>query len=866
MNERTLIHPAVLPEILAAFASAPLPILVIDRQGIILHANGELRRCFGYGTAELLAQPVETLIPGWSDPLALAESAGDGAPAEMLVAARQRSGASVSLGLRLQRLPGEEGEILVLYFQERRPEQNPPREIERLNRTLRLVHDCNEILVRAVSEEVLLKGILTRMADLGGYPRVWVGLLPMTAEGGFAVSMCAGPGASNPHCARLEEADGLASQAIRAGRALRYFGIAAGFACEQHCRLAEEAWPAATMAMPLQSGGQTLGCLCVGSNAESPFAPAEMDLLQELVDDLAYGLAALRDRAEHQRVEARMRLLERAVAHSANAIIITDAVSGSKHPILYVNPAFEQLTGYLASEVVGRNSRFLLGDETGQAGLQEIRAALHEKRVGHALLKNFHKDGSPFWHELTVAPVPDESGAVTHYISVMNDVTARRRQEEVIARHAYYDALTGLPNRQLLLERVRQAVADSARYADGFAMVMFALNRFSLINDAYGRDTGDALLRELGQRLLAAVRPRDTVARLGGDEFVVLLGALPADLDPLPLIEKISASVLLPFDLAGSETVISASIGASVSPRDGNVAEALIRNAEVAAEGAKGAGPNAIRFYSEDMNRRTAERLALEFGLRRALENNELEVFYQPIIDLASGHIVEAEALLRWNRPGFGMISPARFIPIAEESGLIVSIGQWVLNEACRQNAAWRRAGHRQLKVGVNLSARQFRESDLERVVSDALSASGLPGEGLVLEVTESMLMESIEESAATLRRLKQLGVHLALDDFGTGYSSLAYLKRLPLDTLKIDRSFVSDIATDSNDAAITLTVISMARSMNLGVVAEGVETDAQLDYLRVNGCQRVQGYLFAAPVRAAELDVMLGDQRWRKE
>ena len=263
------------------------------------------------------------------------------------------------------------------------------------------------------------------------------------------------------------------------------------------------------------------------------------------------------------------------------------------------------------------------------------------------------------------------------------------------------------------------------------------------------------------------------------------------------------------------------------------------------------------------MNRRTGERLEMEFGLRRALANQEFEVFYQPIIDLTSGRVVEVEALIRWHRPGHGMVAPIKFIPLAEDTGLIVPIGNWVLNEACRQNAAWRAAGLAPITVGVNLSARQFRESTLETVVAEALAASGLPGSALVLEVTESMLMTHIDASADTLRNLKELGVHLSLDDFGTGYSSLAYLKRLPLDTLKIDRSFVNDITTDANDAAITLTVISMARAMNLDVIAEGVETESQLDYLNNNGCQRVQGYFFSPPVRASELTVMLREQKW---
>lgn len=869
MNDRALSLLMVHPAIIGALAAAPLAMLVVDEHGVITYANQELLSLFGYTAEELFAQPLEILLAEGLRSEHVAQRQGkshydrsQAKSSQLQIFGQHQDGTAIPLDIRLQSVDSDQCRATVAYITDRRINQIQQLELERLNRTLRLVHDCNEILVRARSENELLTGIVHRMAELGNYPLVWVGLLPLAEPGKFTVSMCARPGHECLACSRIEHSDGMAGQAIGAGHPLIFREESNRFECSDRCRASLTGWSLASMALPLLVSGKTLGCLCVSSSAEDAFSQPEVDLLQELADDLAFGLDALHVRTVHQRAEDRLRLLERAVAHSANAIIITDAIHGRKHPILYVNPAFERLTGYAAAEAIGRNSRFLLGDETGQDGLIEIRAALRENREGEALLKNFRKDGSIFWHELTVTPVPDENGLVTHYVSVMNDFTARKLQEEQIERHAYYDALTGLPNRQLLFERIRLA-ADAGQRGHGFGVLLIALNRFALVNDAYGHDSGDALLHELGARLLATVRPRDSVARLGGDEFVVLLTDLPPDFNALPVIEKINASIALPFALPCGEVVISASIGVSFYPRDGGDAETLIRNAEVAALGAKAGGLNAIRFYSEDMNRRTGERLEMESGLRRALENQEFEVYYQPIIDLATGRIVEAEALIRWHRPGYGMVPPIKFIPLAEDTGLIVPIGNWVLGQACRQNAAWRAAGLDPITVGVNLSARQFRESSLEVVVAEALASSGLPSSALVLEVTESMLMTNIDESAETLRNLKQLGVHLSLDDFGTGYSSLAYLKRLPLDTLKIDRSFVNDITTDPNDAAITLTVISMARAMNLGVIAEGVETQSQLNYLHLNGCQRVQGFFFTPPVRAAELTVMLCEQKW---
>ncbi|MBS1197611.1 MAG: putative signaling protein [Proteobacteria bacterium] len=870
MNDRALSFQLQHPAMAEALAAAPLAVMVVDEEGKISYTNQELQTLFGYSSEELLAQPLEILLPEGKhsthfehrqikpDQLHLPAMS-----VQHVMVGRHQDGAAIPLDIRLQRVDGDHGRATAAYITDRRLDQARQFEIERLNRTLRLVHDCNEILVRARSENELLSGIVHRMAELGAYPLVWVGLLSAGEPESFSVSMCAKPCQDCLDCSLIEPEDGIARQAVRAGQPVFFRDAAYRLDCPEHFPFSLNAETLAFVALPLLANGGALGCLCVGSKANDPFSPPEIELLQELTDDLAFGLDALRTRAVHERSEARLRLLERAVAYSANAIIITDANHDSNHPILYVNPAFERLTGHSAAEVIGRNSRFLLGNETGQSGLIEIRAALREKREGHALLKGFRKDGGAFWHELTVTPVPDDKGVVTHFVSVMNDVTTRKLQEEQIAHYAHYDALTGLPNRQLLFERIQSAASDAATRGCSLGVLLIALNRFALVNDAYGHDIGDAVLRELGKRLLATIRPRDSVARLGGDEFIVLLNDLPPDFDALPVIEKIHASISQSFELPCGEVVISASIGASFCPRDGSDAESLIRNAEVAAQGAKSDGLNAIRYYSEDMNRRTGERLEMEFGLRRALANQEFEVFYQPIIDLSSGRVVEVEALIRWHRPGHGMVPPIKFIPLAEDTGLIVPIGNWVLNEACRQNAAWRTAGLAPITVGVNLSARQFRESTLETVVAEALAASGLPGSALVLEVTESMLMTHIDASADTLRNLKELGVHLSLDDFGTGYSSLAYLKRLPLDTLKIDRSFVNDITTDANDAAITLTVISMARAMNLDVIAEGVETESQLDYLNNNGCQRVQGYFFSPPVRASELTVMLREQKW---
>ncbi|MDP2367136.1 EAL domain-containing protein [Rhodoferax sp.] len=867
MKARDSMDLAAPPQLVRALSGAPFAALVVDGPGRILYANELLLALFGYSAQAVLLEPIEMLLSPEARAAHVAQRQGKAIHDRsyamgrgLNIVGRHRDGRQLPIEVRLQCVDADHGSVTVAFVCDRRPEQAAHLELERLNRALRLVHLCNGILVRARGEDELLSGIVQSMVTVGFYRLVWVGLLPL-AGGAFTNAVHASPGRALVVSAGLTGVEPLARRAMVAGVPILVQADQRDELVEQLAALLPGEARPTILALPLFAAQALLGCICVASNDDGLFLPHEVELLQELADDLAYGLEALRSRSVRASVEGRLRLLERAVQASANAIIITDALDGA-HPVLYVNPAFERITGYAASDALGRNGRFLLGEDFEQDGLNTIRAALRGGFEAHALLRNYRKDGSLFWNELTLAPVRDDTGLVTHFVSLMTDVTERKLQEEQIERHALYDALTGLPNRHSLFERIDQLVAKPPVGAQVVGVLLIGLDRFSMVNDAFGHDAGDALLRAVAARLLGALHPSDMVARLGGDEFVVLLSKLVSE-DVIAVTERIRAALTRPFPLSCGDVAVGVSIGVSLSPRDGCDAQVLIRNAEVAMQGAKTGAANSVRFYSEDMNRRTGERLAMEFDLRRALERGEFEIHYQPIIDTESGRIVEAEALLRWNRPEHGMVAPDRFIPLAERSGLIVPIGKWVLFEACRQNAKWRAAGLTPIRVGVNLSERQFREPELEAVVAQALAASGLVGTDLVLEVTESLLMTNIDAASNTLLRLKQLGVHISLDDFGTGYSSLAYLKRLPLDTLKIDRSFVRDIGTDANDAAITTTIISMARTMHLGVVAEGVEKPEQLAHLRANGCQCAQGFLFSRPVPAAQLAHLLQHAEW---
>jgi len=447
--------------------------------------------------------------------------------------------------------------------------------------------------------------------------------------------------------------------------------------------------------------------------------------------------------------------------------------------------------------------------------------------------------------------------------TIARDISERKRFEERLLHQSNHDALSGLPNRLLFHDRLGQVLArDQASHTEHLMGVMLLdLNRFKIINDTLGHDLGDLLLKEVALRFSTRMRGGDTLARWGGDEFAFLLPNLMHPEEAAEVAESILSVLSQPFLIADKEIFVSASIGITLYPTDDQTREGLLQNAEVAMYRAKEHGESAYQFFTGDMNARAFERLAMENSLRKALERSELQLYYQPQVDLETGKISGMEALLRWQHPELGMVSPAQFIPLAEETGLIVPIGEWVLREACRQNKAWQDAGMARMRVSVNLSARQFQQQDIVEMTEAALQESGLTADCLELELTESYIMQNPEAAISTLKRLEEMGVFLSVDDFGTGYSSLSYLRRFPIDCLKIDQSFVRDIPGNSDAVAIVSAIVAMARSLMLELVAEGVETQEQLDYLKQLQCNRMQGYLFSRPISAREFEKLVKDQ-----
>jgi diguanylate cyclase (GGDEF)-like protein/PAS domain S-box-containing protein len=584
--------------------------------------------------------------------------------------------------------------------------------------------------------------------------------------------------------------------------------------------------------------------------------------IQRLVDERTAELRFTNEQLTEDiiarvRAEKALELRERAIQASANAIIIINATAPG-YPIEYVNPAFERITGRSAAETIGRSSKFLLGEETDQPGIAEIRATIREKREGNAILQHSRKDGSQLWSDLHIAPVKDESGKVSHFVVVQYDITANKRYEAELEFQASRDALTGLANRNLLRDRLHQAIAYAGRYDHQVWVVYIDLDSFKFVNDTLGHKAGDLLLQAVATRLLSAVRETDTVARLGGDEFVLLLPEREDEHLKAGVVQRIMDVVAQPLRIEGHEFFVTFSSGVAAYPADGDNAEMLVKHADIAMYRAKELGRNNFQFYTSAMNERALERLRIEGDLRNALERGEFLLHYQPQVDLGSGQIVGMEALIRWQHPELGMVSPLRFIGLAEETGLIIPIGAWVLRTACAQCKAWQQAGLGRLRIAVNLSARQFAQQDLVRFIADVLEETGLDPTCLEIELTESLVMKDVERAIGILRDLKSLGVHISVDDFGTGYSSLSYLKRFPIDVLKIDQSFVRDITLDPDDAAIVASIISLAHSLRLHVIAEGVETEEQLAYLRQHRCDEMQGYYFSRPVPALEFGQLL--------
>ncbi|MBM4180099.1 MAG: EAL domain-containing protein [Betaproteobacteria bacterium] len=564
------------------------------------------------------------------------------------------------------------------------------------------------------------------------------------------------------------------------------------------------------------------------------------------------------DISERLRDEAKSRLATTVFESTHEGIMITDPHSR----ILAVNQAFTRVTGYEEDEVVGQTPVMLRSGRHDPDFYAVIWRALREAGHWQGEIWNRRKSGEVYPELLSISAVHDSQGSVSHYVGMFTDISKIKESEARLAHLAHYDPLTDLPNRLLLSSRLRHAIEHAQRQQTRLAVLFLDLDRFKNVNDSLGHQVGDELLRAVTDRMGQRLRAEDTLARLGGDEFIALLERIHEPRDAAMVARSLLEALAEPFTLSqGHEVYIGASIGISLYPEDGDSDSELIMHADVAMYQAKDQGRNAYGFYTQALTDNANQRLEMETKLRRALERGEFVLHFQPQVGLADGGLIGAEVLVRWLHPVEGLIPPNQFIPLAEETGLIVPLGEWVLRKACEQWLCWRDIGLTPVPLAVNISPRQFRQQDFAQVVRRVLEETGVPASALELELTEGALMHQGEDAEDALRGLKELGVGLAIDDFGTGYSSLAYLKRFPLDQLKIDQSFVRDLTHDTGDRELVSTIIAMARKLRLKVLAEGVETREQFSYLVEQGCDAYQGYLYSRPVPAAEFEVLLRER-----
>jgi diguanylate cyclase (GGDEF)-like protein/PAS domain S-box-containing protein len=566
-------------------------------------------------------------------------------------------------------------------------------------------------------------------------------------------------------------------------------------------------------------------------------------------------LGTIQDITERKQSEEKLRQAATVFESTNEAIIVTDA----SHKIIAVNQAFTSITGYDKEDVAGREPSLLKSGKHDNAFYTELEASLARSGQWRGEIWNRKKTGEIFPAWESISAVIGEQGKISHYVSIFTDISDIKEAAERLTHLAHHDALTELPNRLRFNANLDQAIQHARRNGKSLALLFIDLDRFKLINDTLGHSAGDRLLQTIASRLLLCVREEDTVARLGGDEFTILLNEIQHGQDAAHIAEKIIAAVCQPLRLNGKEVVVSASIGISIFPDDGNNAEDLARTADAAMYQAKAHGRNTYRFYTEMLTTRAREILAIENGLRRALDHGELAVYYQPQVSVATGEVVGVEALLRWIHPERGLIYPADFIAVAEESGLVDQIGTWLIGTACSHARAWRLAGVAPLRMAINISSRQLTHDHLAQVVRSACAEAGLlPGDiALELEITEGLLRAE-DQVITTLREIQQLGVQLAIDDFGTGYSSLSHLKNLPVDRLKIAREFVEDIEHSQDARAIIDAIIAMGHSLDLKIIAEGVETAEQLAFLRERRCDEFQGYHFSEAVPHTEIPALV--------
>jgi diguanylate cyclase (GGDEF)-like protein/PAS domain S-box-containing protein len=727
-------------------------------------------------------------------------------------------------------------------------------EVIQINRLYSVLSHTNAAIVRISDQDLLLQEVCRIAVVYGGFSLAKIAMFDAPSKTWVWASEF-GNSVELPECAHAlqacmqDQVESLHKGVVKVCSRVRQEDPAWSALCQQ----ARGAGFESHVILQFKVGGKVVGAFSLYAYEANFFDDVQLKLLEEMTADVSFALENMVRETLRKQGEDNLRKLSRAVEQSANAVMIAN-YSGV---IEYVNPWFSKMTGYPADEIISKRTEILMSDRTPEEIYQQMTDTLLSGKEWTGELQRARKNGDLYWCLETISPLKNDAGKVTHFVSITEDISERKQAEETIRHLAFHDALTGLPNRRLFRDRLHQAAAVSRRSGTGFALMLLDLDRFKTVNDTLGHDIGDGLLTAVAERLIANTREGDTLARMGGDEFALIAIDLKHPEEMVHLAEKLLNILQSPFNLQGHELYVSTSIGITLFPADTEEVDVLVKNADIALYHAKDQGRNNFQFFTGDTNAAMLYRLALESSMRWALERNEFLLNYQPQMDILTGHIHGTEALIRWQHPEFGLVAPAQFIPLAEETGLIVPIGEWVLRTACAQAKAWDLAGM-PMRVSVNLSARQFRQRDLAERIGAILQQTCLSPALLEVELTEGILMEDTAETGVILDKLHGMGVQISIDDFGTGYSSLSYLKRLPIQILKIDQSFVRDINTDPDDRAIVTAVIALAHSLKLKVVAEGVETQEQLSFLQEQDCDIIQGYLYSRPVTGDEVEALM--------
>ena len=840
--------------------SLPDSVVISNAAGVVVDVNPQAETLFGLGREDLVGQTVSSLLP------VRGNREEDGGLISRMVrdpgymarrtandcVALRRDGARVPIALTVStvEMRGEQVHVGLV--------RDISQDVIR-SQVEDFIHGLDSKILSDPSPRELSQEICTDLSIFFEAPVVFMAGQRRGGEG-LDVLAHAGPEATEEHLRLLESC----LLDVGCAKASPLFHI-----CEQG-RLRVLSWQEdaaaearAGLCAPLE-GFDWLVCIPLRAGGEQEVKQMVVfcgrdqvpdEVTQQRMEAMAVRVGAALQTLSDQK---QLRLQGTAMAAAANAIFITD-VNGQ---IEWVNEAFTRLSGFEAEEAIGQRPSLLKSGIHGEEFYENLWNTILQGKVWRGEVVERRKDGTLFTVEQTVAPILDERGKIAHFVAVHEDVTERKKAEERILYLSNYDTLTRLPNRVLFRDYLYQAVTRARGDRNGLAVLFVDLDHFSRVNDTLGHKIGDQFLMTVASRINAvATTYADTVARIGGDEFAIIQSRLPNADSAALLAQKVIDAVKTPVDIDGLEVRVGANVGIAIYPQDGDDPDHLIKNADMAMYRAIRSETEEYFFFSNEMNDEARVRLGMEGDLRRALDNGDLSLHYQPQIDAKSRRVVGLEALLRWHHPTQGTVSPARFIPVAEDSGLILPMGDWVLNEALRQARAWRDAGLPVVTMAVNISAVQFRQRNMVKTVQSALSNHGIDPSRVELELTESMLMQDAREAVATLNHLSDLGALLAIDDFGTGYSSLSYLKQFPVDKLKLDQSFVRHMTSDYNDAVIARATINLGHSLGLEVIAEGVETPEQYTYLRDEGCDVIQGYLFGRPMPPAEVAEVLAAQ-----